>query len=131
MSVWASSVFGSPRPRDDSRRECLVGLSGRCEDCPYWDSPTCPVADDAEYGYFLIWLGEQKELVQALRQARLAALRHTLRDHGVPVHWENLAKMVMQKNPGMFPSAESVLGFVRANPEDFSSNGAIYQLAGG
>jgi hypothetical protein len=129
--VWRSGYFGSPGPTDDGRRDCLAGVSGRCEDCPYWDSPTCPVADDAEYGSFLQWQEEQKELAGTVRQARLDALRQTLADHGVPLHWEILATMVMQKNPGMFRSAESVLGFVRRNPEDFSSNGAIYRLVKG
>lgn len=129
--MWRSSNFGLSWPTDDSSRDCLAGAEGRCDDCPYWDSPICPIAEDAEYAYFLQWQGEQKELAWTRRQARLAALKQTLADHGVPLHWEVLASIVMQKHPGMFRSAESVLGLVRANPEDFSSDGAVYGLVDG
>ena len=64
-----------------------------------------------------------------LRALRLDRLRAALQKHGLPLHWEVLAEMVLLPEPDLFASQRGVLKFLQWHPGEFEAIGeGVFRL---
>jgi hypothetical protein len=82
---------------------CLNGRTRQC-DCLFWDPANCPILQDPEAAEYLKWVYERGAVYRSLREQRIARLEEILQRHGLPLHWEVIARIASSEAPAIFDS---------------------------
>ena len=110
--------------------ECVRSEGSECFDCQFGDSTTCPLLAEPDMRSYYAYLAENQDRYLEKRQKKVEALRRVYENWAVPLHWEIAARIVMEEEPNLFPSQDSVRGLIFSNEVTFSHlGGGVFELA--
>jgi hypothetical protein len=130
MAEWFRQIERAIRHTGQDIPDCISGNMGSCTDCLLGDPGVCPLLGDPEAFAYLRWLHDRTVAYERARAKRIAILCAILGSHGLPLHWEVLAKIAMSESPSIFASADSVKQTLFLNGAQFRYVGqGIFELA--
>lgn len=100
--------------------ECAVG--GECYDCPLISDRICELALDADFMSLLSYYNSIYMAAKQLQQRRVNAVAKVLQRHRLAMHWELVAKILKEEEPGLFSTDRAVLNILARNPHRFSQD---------
>ena len=98
---------------------CMQSNSTGCDGCLFELEPNCPVRDDPGIRALLIVYRQQYIANECMRVKRINYLKKTLQKYKLPIHWQNLATLVIYRYPQLFRSPEEIKGLVYRNQDVF------------
>ena len=106
---------------------CMESDPIDCIGCPFELEATCPLRDDPGVRSLLLTYRDEYVAYQRQRTRRIELLKRTLTAYKLPIHWQNLATLVMHRYPQLFGSSGEIKGLVYFNPDVFEvdKNGIV------
>jgi hypothetical protein len=99
--------------------DCMESDSIGCVGCPFELESNCPIKNDSDIRSLLIDYRQQYIAYERKRIKQINSLKTTLRKYKLPIHWENLATLVIHRYPKLFSSPNQIRGLVYRNQDIF------------
>lgn len=98
---------------------CMESSSMECAGCIFELEPNCPVRNDSGVRSLLVEYRQHYVANERMRIKQINCLKTTLIKYKLPIHWENVATLVIYRYPQLFTSPDQVRGLVYSNQDIF------------